>query len=228
MMNLFPMDPFPGDTPGMKPSRQRARTGGEWARRVLRTAAVAMVLGLTLSACGGANDSLARQAAAGDNKNYVAGDGSVTEYAAADRGAPIAVDAPMMDGTRLTAAQLRGHVSVLNFWYAACAPCRLEAPTLESLHKEFAPQGVLFNGVNIRDVEAPTAEAFERSFGIGYPSLLDTDGAVLLAMSQYVPPKAVPTTLVIDKQGRVAARILGVADKSTLKTLLASAVAEPK
>lgn len=200
--------------------------GGPGYYRALRAVTAAVVLALTLSSCSAANDSLAQQAAAGDNKNYVAGDGSVTEYSAALRGAPIELDAPMMDGTQLTSADLQGKVAVLNFWYAACAPCRLEAPTLESLHQEFTPKGVVFKGVNIRD-EAATGEAFERSFGISYPSVLDKSGTVLLAMSQYVPPQAVPTTLVIDKQGRVAARILGVAEKSTLKALLTDAIAEP-
>lgn len=219
------MSSIPGSTPPTKRPRPHAPVGDPVRGRAIPAVTAGLLIVLMLGACG-ANDPLAQQAAAGDNKNYVAGDGSVTEYAAALRGAPIELDAPMMDGTRLTSADLRGHVAVLNFWYAACAPCRLEAPTLESLHQEFTPKGVLFNGVNIRD-EAPTGEAFERSFGITYPSLLDKSGTVLLAMSQYVPPQAVPTTLVIDKQGRVAARILGVADKSTLKTLLADAVAEP-
>ena len=219
------MTPVLKGKPASKAVGQSARAGRP-ERRGLRAAAAALVLGLTLSSCSAANDSLAQQAKSGDNKNYVAGDGSVTEYSAALRGAPIQLDVPMMDGTQLTSADLRGKVAVLNFWYAACAPCRLEAPTLESLHQEFTSKGVVFKGVNIRD-EAPTGEAFERSFGISYPSVLDKSGTVLLSMSQYVPPQAVPTTLVIDKQGRVAARILGVADKSTLKSLLAGAIAEP-
>ncbi|WP_374209963.1 TlpA family protein disulfide reductase [Pseudarthrobacter raffinosi] len=219
------MSPSPRDTP-KQTARPGVRTGGPKTHRVLGAAVAALVLGLSLSSCAAANDSLAQQAEEGDNKNYVAGDGSVTEYSAALRGAPIVLDVPMMDGTQLTSADLRGKVAVLNFWYAACAPCRLEAPTLESLHQEFTSKGVVFNGVNIRD-EAPTGEAFERSFGISYPSVLDKSGTVLLALSQYVPPQAVPTTLVIDKQGRVAARILGVAEKSTLKALLTDAIAEP-
>lgn len=218
--------PSPKSTTAPKAQRRRSMKGQPMLSRALRTVAAALVLGMALSSCSAANDSLAQQAVAGDNKNYVAGDGSVTEYSAALRGTPIELDVPMMDGTQLTSADLHGKVAVLNFWYAACAPCRLEAPTLEALHQEFTPKGVVFTGVNIRD-EAPTGEAFERSFGISYPSVLDKSGTVLLAMSQYVPPQAVPTTLVIDKQGRVAARILGVAEKGTLKALLSDAIAEP-
>ena len=73
--------------------------------------------------------------------------------------------------------------------------------------------GLAFVGVNVRDTAA-TAEAFERNFGITYPSLEDRGGQVLLAMTDYVPPQAVPTTIVLDRQGRVSSRILGVAEHS--------------
>lgn len=176
-----------------------------------------------LSACS-ANDALAQQANAGDNKNYIAGDGSVTEYAQTERKAPVVIAGRLFDGTAVDSKAWAGRVVVLNFWYAACSPCRLEAPRLEALYKEFTPEGVLFYGVNIRDRE-PEAAAFERTFGITYPSMQDTDGGVLLAMTQYVPPQAVPTTLVIDKAGKVASRILGLADQSTLKALITDALA---
>lgn len=181
---------------------------------------VAAVASLGLTACAGP-DPLAQQAAAGDNKNYIAGDGSVQEYAKESRNDPVALQASLYDGTPVSSDDWAGAVTVLNFWYAACAPCRVEAPHLESLHQEFAPQGVKFYGINVRD-EKPTAEAFERTFGVTYPSVQDKDGKVLLAMTRFVPPQAVPTTLVLDRQGRVAARILGGLDKSTLKALITS------
>lgn len=189
-------------------------------------AATGALLAVGLAACT-ANDPLANQAAAGDNKGYIAGDGSVTEYALAKRSDPVEFSGKLFDGSTVSAAKLRGKVTVLNFWYAACSPCRLEAPDLQSLHTEFEPQGVDFLGVNIRD-EAATAEAFERTFKLTYPSIMDKDGGVLLSLSQrkFVPPDSVPTTLVLDKQGRVSARILGTADKSTLKALITSALAE--
>lgn len=82
-----------------------------------------------------------------------------------------------------------------------------------------------FIGINVRD-EKDAAEAFERTFGIKYPSVQDTEGAVQLAMTKYVPLQAVPTTLVLDKQGRVSSRILGVAEKPTLKALINTALTE--
>ncbi|WP_423724607.1 redoxin domain-containing protein [Arthrobacter zhangbolii] len=170
------------------------------------------------------DDPLAEQANAGDNKNYIAGDGSVTEYDPADRGEAVQLSGTLFDGTEVSSADWAGAVVVLNFWYAACAPCRKEAPDLVELHNTFEPDGARFYGVNIRDEKA-TAEAFERNFNVPYPSFYDKDGGVLLAMANVVPPQAVPTTLVLDRQGRVAARILGLADKGTLKALISDALA---
>ncbi|HSU47308.1 MAG TPA: TlpA disulfide reductase family protein [Arthrobacter sp.] len=181
-------------------------------------------LTLGLSGCA-QEDALAKQAKAGDNKNYVAGDGSVTEFAAADRKAAVQIQGALFTGAAVTPADFQGKVSVLNFWFAACAPCRVEAPLLEALHQEFKDQGVQFYGVNLRD-EKPTAEAFEKSFDLTYPSFDDKDGGVLLSVSGLVPPGAVPTTLVLDKQGRVASRVLGEIEKGTLKALITAAVAE--
>ena len=196
-------------------------------RRFLRAGA-ALVAAAPFAAlaagCSAEEDPLAAQARAGDNKNYIAGDGSVTEYAASDRGDAVTLTGTLFDGTEVRSADWIGDVVVLNFWYAACAPCRKEAPDLVDLHDQFQADGARFVGVNIRD-ERATAEAFERNFNIPYPSINDRDGAVLLAMTDYVPPQAVPTTLVLDREGRVAARILGLADKGTLKALITDALA---
>jgi thiol-disulfide isomerase/thioredoxin len=193
------------------------------SRRSLLAAGGA-ALAVALAACT-AQDSLSKQVTAGDNKNYIAGDGSVTEYGISSRTAPVAFTGKLFDGTTVNADSFRGKVTVLNFWYAACAPCRKEAPDLQALHAEFEPQGVLFYGVNIRD-ERATADAFDRTFGLTYPSFQDQDGGVLLAMTNFVPASAVPTTVVLDEKGRVSARILGELDKGTLKTLIQSALAE--
>lgn len=193
-------------------------------RRALLRYAVVLAAAVPLAACSAAEDPLAAQARAGNNKNYIAGDGSVEEYAQDSRGEAVRVSGTTYDGDAVDSADWVGQVTVLNFWYAACAPCRVEAPHLAELSAEFADE-VRFVGVNVRDEQA-TAAAFERTFGIDYPSMPDRDGAILLAMTDFVPPQAVPTTLVIDKRGRVAARILGVAEKSTLKTLIADRVAE--
>lgn len=187
-------------------------------------AAVAVCAALVLAGCSSSGtDALAQQANEGGNKGYVAGDGSVSEYAPQQRGEPVDFDAAMFDGSTVSAAELRGKPAVLNFWYAGCAPCRAEAPDLVELAKEYDGDA-RFLGVNLRDQKA-TAEAFERTFHIPYGSASDLDGRVLLSLSEYVPPQAVPTTLVLDSEGRVAARVLGKADRSTLDALIKDTVA---
>ena len=195
------------------------------SRRVVLTGLSAASLAPLLAACSGGDDSLARQAGDAGGKNYIAGDGSVAEFAPAERGTPVEFTAELFDGTPVSGADLRGEPALLNFWYAACAPCRVEAPHLVSLHERFAPQGVRFLGVNVRDT-VTTAQAFERTFDIPYPSVEDASGDVLLAMTDHVPPQAVPSTLVLDRQGRVAARVLGAVQEGTLAALLDTVVAE--
>lgn len=187
--------------------------------------AAAAAAALLLSGCT-SNDALANQYRSGNGQNYIAGDGSVSEYAATNRGAPVAFSGKLADGTTVSSKDYAGKVLVVNFWYAGCPPCRVEAPDLESLSQKYASQGVGFLGVNLYD-SASTAASFEQDKGVTYPSVLDRDtGSVLLAFSKTVPPKATPTTLVIDKEGRVAARILGaIPDKSILDSLISDAVA---
>lgn len=225
------MDPAPGDH---WPARRSAGTAprAPWSSRRARAAAAVLVASSFVLAACTTSDPLA-DAASVPNSNYVAGDGSVAEYAAAERVRVSEFEATLQDGTVVTAADLEGQVTVLNFWYAACAPCRVEAPDLQALHEEFGGTDaaaqefgggeVQFLGVNLRDQQA-TSSAFERSFGITYPSALDTDGAIAMGLSEFVPPQAVPTTVVIDKDGRVSARVLGIAEKSTLRALISTAL----
>lgn len=180
---------------------------------------------LLVAGCAAEGNDLADQYAAGDDRGYIVGDGTITTIAIAERGAPVDVSATNTEGEQLSVADLRGDVVVLNFWYANCPPCRAEAPDLQAVADESADDGVQFVGVNIRD-DAATAQAFERSFDIGYPSVLDDDGQIRLALRGQVPPSAVPSTLVLDREGRVAARVLGAVSKSTLGALVEDAVAE--
>jgi thiol-disulfide isomerase/thioredoxin len=114
----------------------------------------------------------------------------------------------------------------MNWWYAACAPCRAEAPDLAALSEEFADQKVQFVGVNVRDT-TETALAFDRNFGITFPSVIDAQtGSVSLAFTEVVSPQAVPTTLVITRDGKIASRILGRIDKSILRELIQTVVDE--
>jgi peroxiredoxin len=190
---------------------------------VKRVAATVLLLVL-LSGC--SSDPLAEQFRSGDNKNYIAGDGTVTEYATAERSKINPWSGITESGNRLDSSSLEGFVVVMNWWYAACAPCRAEAPDLVGLSEEFAKRSVQFVGVNVRDT-AETALAFDRRFGITFPSVIDQQsGAVSLAFSSVVSPQAVPTTLVITRDGKVASRVLGRIDRSVLRELIETVIEE--
>ncbi|GAA2029419.1 TlpA disulfide reductase family protein [Agromyces tropicus] len=202
----------------------RARTGPARAR-LAGIAALAVASVVALAGC--STDPLAEQYREGSGKGYIAGDGTIAEYPADQRGEPIAFSGTTIDGGALDSADLAGEVTVVNFWYAGCAPCRAEAPILQQVFEDFDGEGATFVGVNVRD-QAPTAASFEENFGITYPSIVDAnDGAVQYAFAGDVPPAAVPTTLVLDAEGRVAARILGqLEDASILSTIVGDLVDE--
>ena len=189
-------------------------------------AATAIMVVLVVSGCT-QNDSLAEQYRSGDGKGYVAGDGTITEIPAGKRGDPVTFEGELETGGTADSSAYLGQVVVVNFWYAGCAPCRAEAPMLESLWERYRDQGVTFIGVNVRD-QAGTAQSFANTYGITYPSILDVnDGNAQLAFSGTVAPNAVPTTIVLDRKGRVASRILGqLQDISILDTLIASTLEE--
>ncbi|MEJ3405423.1 TlpA disulfide reductase family protein [Rathayibacter sp. YIM 133350] len=198
------------------------------SRRVRRAASVAalgLVAALALTGC--SNDALADQYKSGSGKNYVAGDGSVTEIHPDDRADAVEFAGTTEDGTAFDSTEHAGEVLVVNFWYAGCAPCRAEAADLEAVNEEFDGKGATFVGVNVRD-QAATASSFEQTYDVGYGSIIDAnDGAVQLAFAGTVPPNAVPTTLVLDAKHRVAARVLGqLEDRSILETLVRDTIAE--
>lgn len=173
--------------------------------RTLVAAAAAVLL---LAGCT-SQDGLAGSNTGG----YISGDGTVRQIPVESR-----VEVPdwggeTADGATVDGASIDG-VVVLNFWYAGCPPCRVEAPDLEEVNQEFGDR-ITFLGVNVRD-SAATANSFERDFGISYDSILDVKTRdVLSAFAGEVPPSAVPTTLVLDAQGRVAARISGMIPSAT-------------
>ena len=194
-------------------------------RRILFAAAAALAVGALLTGC--SNDALAQQYNAGDDKGYISGSG-VTELKPDQRSAPVDFSGKTEDGTTVSSVKDRGDVIVVNFWYAGCPPCRAEASDLSKIASQYNGEGVVFVGVNTRD-SAATTKAFDSQFKVTYPSILDADGgAVQLAFSGSMRPNATPTTFVIDKKGRIAARIEGdiAAQPSTLTTLIDSAMAE--
>ena len=195
-------------------------------KRRTRIAVIAVALSLALAGC--TSDTLATGYNSHDaNGNYLSPDGTTKTIAAADRGAPVTWSGTTERGDRISSNDYLGKVVVLNFWYAACGPCRAEAPRLEKLNTTYAPKGVVFVGVDVEDT-APTALSFERAHGVSYPSVLDAeDGAVKLAFAGKISPNAVPTTLIIDAKGRVAARFTGlITSPSLVATILDATLAE--
>ena len=192
-------------------------------RKLLTALAIA---GFLLATSGCANDSLAEQFRSGDNKNYIAGDGTVTEFAIGSRPKAASWSGVTESGEQISSEQLTGVITIMNFWYAGCAPCRIEMPELIELQDEFLSDGVQFIGVNVRD-SAETSLAFARKIKMNFPSVMDAKtGSVVLGFTGVVTPQAVPTTLVIDADGNVSARVLGRIDKSILKALIVTTIKE--
>ena len=188
-------------------------------------AAALVVAGLlALTGCSAAQTGDGRTET-GEQAGYVSGDGSARTWSPDDRGEPVALAGTDFAGAPVDVAQWRGDVVVLNTWYAACPPCRAEAPDLVALATDYADRGVHLLGINGTD-DAGAAQAFERTFSVPYPSLADTDGQAIAALQGSVPLQAVPTTVVLDREGRVAARVLGLAEGSTLRAMVDDLLAE--
>src|SRR5690606_32027469 len=131
---------------------------------------------------------------------YQAGDGSWTTWDDGDRTEPVELTGATYDGEEVDLADWRGDVVVLNFWYAACPPCRAEAGDLAAIHDDYSDEDVHLLGINPRD-DAATAQAFERSFAVPYPSLHDQGASGVAALQGVVPLSAMPTTVVLDAEG---------------------------
>lgn len=205
-----------------------ARSGGarRWATG-RRGAALSVGLSAALLGLAGCSDdgTIAEQARAGDQKGYIAGDGTLQQVAAADREIQVDLAGTTLEGEQWSSTDHRGEVVVINVWGSWCGPCKAEAPDLQAAYEHFEETGdpVQFIGVNDRDgVEA--AKAFEKVQGIGYPSLADDGGQTLVALQGWANSR--PTTMVLDKEGLVAARVAGPVDETTLVGMVEDVLAE--
>ena len=174
-------------------------------------ALLGLVSALLLAGCGGGSTT--------GTRSYVAGNGTVTFIKVQDRQL-----APSIEGATLSGGTVHlgvGRVIVLNVWASWCAPCRAEAPALAALSKSFPD--VDFIGVLTRDNIAG-AKAFVRRYAIPYPTLVDD--SILLGFHNSLVANAIPTTVVIDKQGKVAARISGEITVASLTDLINRVSAE--
>ena len=196
-------------------------------RRRIWASVAALALAATLTACTSANDGLVEQYQQGGGQGFISGDGRVQEIPVDQRGAAVDFSGTAVDGSTVTSADYADTVLVMNFWYAGCGPCRAEASTLEDTYQQVSPQGARFLGVNIYD-GPEQATAFEKTYGITYPSLIAKEDADLkLAFADWTPLQSVPVTLVLDAQGRVAARFIGqIESGSILRTVIDDVLAE--
>ncbi|HET9759981.1 MAG TPA: TlpA disulfide reductase family protein [Nocardioidaceae bacterium] len=175
--------------------------------------AVALPSALVLAGC--SND-----VGSSGNQGYVAGKGIITSVKAADRKQPGEVAGRTLDGKQVSLADFRGKVVVVNVWGSWCGPCRAEAPMLAQASRDLAKKGVVFLGIDSRDPSKDAAKAFVRRFDVPYPSLYDQQGSTLLAFRGTLTPNSVPSTVVVDPQGRVSGSVLGSLTRTTLDDLV--------
>ncbi len=169
-------------------------------------------MALALSSCGGGGSSIAEE-------SFVSGNGSVSYIKPSAR-----IAAPALSGMTLSGKNYTfnvGQVAVVNVWASWCAPCRAEAPTLAALSEKYTD--VAFMGILTRD-NPVNAEAFARRFALPYPTLIDD--SVLIGFRKSLPANAIPSTVLIDKRGDVAARISGEVTFASLSELIEKVSAE--
>jgi thiol-disulfide isomerase/thioredoxin len=194
----------------------------------IRTGAVtsAAVLGATamLAIAGCDGGAIGQNTPLSSGQNFV-GSSYESTYLAANRPAAPAVSGTTLTGQHLSLSQYRGDVVVLNFWGSWCTPCRDEAAALGQLARQLAASGVRFVGVDIRD-EPSSALAFMQDFNVGYPSINDPNDEIALLFHNTIPLSAIPSTVIIDRKGRIAARIVGGVTYTSLLALLKTVAAE--
>ncbi len=185
-------------------------------------AAVALTLTVALAGC--STSSADEGTRSGSETGYVGGD-QLTVFPPAQR-----KPAPTVSGTELgsdktiSSADYSGTVLVINVWGSWCPPCRAEADDLNQASRR-TEKTAQFLGINNRDYNQAAPESFVRTHGIGYPSIYDPSGTQLVKFAGTVAPSSIPSTLVIDQQGRVAVRILGPIDQTTLVGLIGDVAA---
>jgi thiol-disulfide isomerase/thioredoxin len=176
-----------------------------------RTALLAAGVLLVAGCSSGQQAAQNRQGQAG----FVSGNGNVSVFAPGERKQAPELTGTTLDGKKWTLSDHVGSVVVLNVWGSWCPPCRKEAPDLVAAAKELGPS-VQFVGLNTRDLDPAPAKKFVQEFGVQYPSVYDPNGKALLRFRGQISAAAIPSTLVIDKTGKVASRVVGEVSKQTL------------
>ena len=192
---------------------------------LLLRAAALMAVGVLAAGCADQVDAGEPVVGNVAEQGYVSGDGTTTIVAQSERKPAPDLTGTTLDGQPFALTDHLGEVVVLNVWASWCAPCRAEADDMQAVAAEFEGKGVQFVGLNTRDSQA-AAEAFVDRFALTYPSVVDTDGTRQLLFHETLPPAAIPSTIVIDRAGRVAGRAIGEVDRSRLLGMIEPILAE--
>ena len=200
----------------------------ERARRWVPTAVAALALATVLAGCSASGADEPTRGA--NQQGYVGVDGNLTQIAPDQRRPVPTVSGPALSPAAsasgaagspktVSTADYRGTVVVLNIWGSWCAPCREEAPALQAASD--ATRGkAQFIGLNVKDAGPAAPAAFLRAQGITYPSIFDPSGQTLLSLAGQIPPSAIPSTVIVDQQGRGAVRVLGAVSKASLVQMI--------
>ncbi|AJE41895.1 TlpA family protein disulfide reductase [Streptomyces nodosus] len=198
------------------------RTRGHARRRAALAAAGAAVAALVLTACGSGGTS-----GGSGSTNFITGADGIATVKKGERTAAPDLSGTTIDGKKLDVADYKGKVVVLNVWGSWCPPCRAEAPNFVKVAEETAGKGVQFVGINTRDTDTQPARAFEKQYGVTYPSLYDPTGKLMLRFEKgTLNPQAIPSTLIIDRDGKIAARTLQALSEDKLREMIDPVVAE--
>ena len=176
----------------------------------------------TLAACllaGCSTGSGAVDVNNGGEFRFVAGTPAGEVIPPAERQAAPEFSGQLLGGGEFSSTELAGKVAVLNFWGSWCGPCRVETPEFQEVYADVKDEGVSFLGLNVKETSQQFATAFVNRFGIQFPSLYDPRGEVALAFRGY-PANAIPSTIVLDQQGRVAAVYTGSVTKENLRSVV--------
>ncbi|MFJ9869303.1 TlpA family protein disulfide reductase [Streptomyces sp. NPDC101165] len=190
--------------------------------RAVLLGAMAAAAALTLSACGNGGTS-----GGGGNTGFVTGNNGIDTVSQGKRATAPDLSGKTIDGKTLDVADYKGKVVVINVWGSWCGPCREEAKYFSKVSQAYEGKGLQFVGINTRDTSTTPAVAFEKEHGISYPSLYDPTGKLMLRFKKgTLNPQLIPSTLVIDKDGKVAARALEALDDTTLLKMVEPVLAE--
>lgn len=189
-------------------------------RRVL--ALTLVLLAGVLAGCATGSDAV--DVSNGGQFRFVAGtpDGEVIDEG--DRASAPQFSGVLLDGSDFDSSSLAGDIVVINFWGSWCAPCRVETPEFQQVYDEVSAEGISFLGINVKD-DRQLAQAFLDDNGIDFPSVFDPRGEIALAFRDY-PANAIPSTIILDQHGRVAAVYVAVVAADELRRVLDTLVAQ--